>query len=920
MASGPPLRRLLKQPKITFSHGAPKKLKISCSTKEINEAARRQNCSVTEVPKDGNCLFSALALQLHAVKHTLTVQSACDIRAAIVKFMRTSCGIRVRANIPGVLKNLSGKTFDEYIDEMAKDREWGDELVLSAAVELYNRKCLVVCEDGSQYYIDKSSNGDSNEPLMTGSDSNEITTTSEQLGEPFRLGFIKAENHYVSLNLLHINSDNNGDSGQNILHIDSDNMMLLDNIDSCEINVSEAESVNVDEHIEISLTNKLPVCWSNSQYEHFKKENQWLLVRDSNLGCAVCAEVKQLVTSSKTGVRSQLNQEWVTTSIHYYGDTAKKQQMSLRKKIHDHRTSISHIEAQNILNTKKSEELSSTLARNSQEASVTTSRVFRTAYYIAKHNRPYSDHPELLDLQGANGINVGRVLQSNVTCTEIIDCIAKTMKERLLTHMRNSQAPFSILIDESTSLGKKTCMVVYIRCSVNNEKPTTFFLALVEPLSTNAEGIHESLMTCLHEHGLTDQYIGDNLICICTDGASVMMGKNSGVQTLLKKSFPRVLGWHCMNHRLELSVNDAVKSCTEINHFVIFIHKLYCTYSQSPKNIRELTKSAVQLETQIMRIGRMLETRWVASSFKTVIAVWTSYRALHDHFQYAATDVLRDAKERASFSGLDKKLTSTAFVHNLGVMLDALEELKGLSEALQSRDIAMSTANKLIKRQIDVFRGRKEVGGHYQMLASSAISEKSFLGVPIHESKVTEKLINSSQFYQALIDNMSKRLLQKCDEEWFDKVSCLVPSSWPSVLPPTYGEDSLRSMSEFFQMNFGTLRNEYRDFKENRNCVGEVLSKILRSIDSVAVSTAECERGFSGMNDICTSTRTRLSTNHISSLMFVKLVGPPVLLWNPQPYVDRWLVTKRSADYLACMSRKAPNNTSHDYESLWKTF
>lgn len=916
MASGPPLNRLLlKQSKINFSHGAPKKLKISHSTDKMNEEARHQNCSVTDVPKDGNCMFSALALQLHALRHTLTLQSACDVRADIIKFMRISSEIRVRANIPGVLK---GKTFDDYIEVMAKDREWGDEIVLSAAVELYNRKCLIIREDGSQYFIKKGSTGDGSE------------STSEQIGEPIRLGFNRAENHYVSLHLLHIDNNN------------SESMILLDRSHPCDIiNVSESDNVNADEHVhhseskhvvtaedyeehqsslEISLTNTLPVCWSNSQYEHFKKENQWLLVRDSKLGCTVCAEVKQLVALTKTGVRSLLSQEWVNTAIHCYGDTIKKQQMSLRKKIHDHRVSTSHIEAQNILNTKKTEQLSSTLARNAQEASATTARVFRTAYYIAKHNRPYSDHPDLLDLQGANGIDVGRVLQSNVTCTEIIDCIAETMKERLLTQMKIEQAPFSILIDESTSLGRKTCMVVYIRCSINNEKPTTFFLALVEPISTNAKGIHESLIACLHAHGLNDQYIADNLMCMCTDGASVMMGKNAGVQTLIKNTFPRVLGWHCMNHRLELSVNDAIKSCTEINHFVIFIHKLYCIYSQSPKNTRELAKSALQLETQIMRIGRMLETRWVASSFKTVIAVWTSYRALHDHFQYAGTDADRDMKERASFSGLDKKLTSTAFVHNLGVMLDALEELKDLSEALQSRDITSSTANKLIKRQIDVFRGRKEVGGHYQMLASTAVSETSFLGVPLHESKVTEKLINSSQFYQALIDNMSKRLLQTCDEEWFDNITCLDPSSWPSILPPTYGEDALRILSEFFQMNFGTLRNEYRDFKENSTCVGEVLSKLIRSVNSVAVSTAECERGFGGMNDICTSTRTRLSTNHMSSLMFIKLVGPPVMFWNPQPYVDRWLVTKRSADYLACMSRKAQDQKKHDYEILWKTF
>lgn len=48
------------------------------------------------------------------------------------------------------------------------------------------------------------------------------------------------------------------------------------------------------------------------------------------------------------------------------------------------------------------------------------------------------------------------------------------------------------------------------------------------------------------------------------------------------------IGWHCFNHRLELSVHDAVKACTELNHFKIFMQKLYTVYSAFPKNRRGL--------------------------------------------------------------------------------------------------------------------------------------------------------------------------------------------------------------------------------------------------------------------------------------------------------------------------------------------
>jgi len=33
---------------------------------------------------------------------------------------------------------------------------------------------------------------------------------------------------------------------------------------------------------------------------------------------------------------------------------------------------------------------------------------FRTAYYVANNDKPYTDHPDLIDLQKANDISVGR--------------------------------------------------------------------------------------------------------------------------------------------------------------------------------------------------------------------------------------------------------------------------------------------------------------------------------------------------------------------------------------------------------------------------------------------------------------------------------------------------------------------------------
>jgi hypothetical protein len=104
--------------------------------------------------------------------------------------------------------------------------------------------------------------------------------------------------------------------------------------------------------------------------------------------------------------------------------TKADRQKSLRKKVHEHGKSASHCEAYNVIVTAEQKTLEKAVEHQESGYMETTSTVFRTAYYLAKQNRPFVDHPELLDLQRLNGVDVGRVLHSNVVCADIIDHIA----------------------------------------------------------------------------------------------------------------------------------------------------------------------------------------------------------------------------------------------------------------------------------------------------------------------------------------------------------------------------------------------------------------------------------------------------------------------------------------------------------------
>ena len=113
----------------------------------------------------------------------------------------------------------------------------------------------------------------------------------------------------------------------------------------------------------------------------------------------------------------------------------------------------------------------------------------------------------------------------------------------------------------------------------------------------------------MKKHGMDSDYLQVYLICFASDGASVMTGRASGIVTKLKELFPNVVFWHCSNHKLELAVNDCVKAVGGINNIKIFMDKLYSLYSASPKNKMELQNAAQSLETELLKIGKMLDTR-----------------------------------------------------------------------------------------------------------------------------------------------------------------------------------------------------------------------------------------------------------------------------------------------------------------------
>ena len=145
-----------------------------------------------------------------------------------------------------------------------------------------------------------------------------------------------------------------------------------------------------------------------------------------------------------------------------------------------------------------------------------------------------------------------------------------------MPHPAIPRSVISILTDESTSSSGIACLIIYLRYTFN-DFPINIFVDLLELNATNPSEIANQIQNCLHRHGFSDSYLSDNLLGFCGDGASIMTEPNTGALTQLKQKFPRLVGWHCLNHRFELALSDAVN--VAVIHFKCFMDTLYALYS-----------------------------------------------------------------------------------------------------------------------------------------------------------------------------------------------------------------------------------------------------------------------------------------------------------------------------------------------------
>ncbi|KAJ4427136.1 hypothetical protein ANN_24752 [Periplaneta americana] len=171
-------------------------------------------------------------------------------------------------------------------------------------------------------------------------------------------------------------------------------------------------------------------------------------------------------------------------------------------------------------------------------------------------------------------------------------------------------------------------------------------------------------------------------------------------------------------------------------------------------------------------------------------------------------------------------------------------------------------------------------------------------------------------FYNSLRQRMENRLLSKEDTQLPEWTKVLYPEYWPDNVEKnvSFGEIEVESLCKRLRIPERQVLRGYREFLTKKKMPATLLV-LVNTINSIPISTAEYERGFSQMNLILTPTRASLQIKTLSTLMFIKHA------FRPLSYVNSWFLKGRHLATDTKSKERAREDSSTSVMSfVWNLF
>ncbi|XP_063220238.1 SCAN domain-containing protein 3-like isoform X1 [Bacillus rossius redtenbacheri] len=221
-------------------------------------------------------------------------------------------------------------------------------------------------------------------------------------------------------------------------------------------------------------------------------------------------------------------------------------------------------------------------------------------------------------------INVAKnVPISNDTVARRVNVLSAQMKEN--TRQKLSEFVYFLLaVDESTDVASVAQLMCFVRCIDSHGTVDNLFLTVL-PLPGSTTG--QDIYTAVTNFFVSSEIDVSKLVCVVTDGAPSMVGKNKGFVTLLKKDerFPSFIHFHCLIHVENLASH--FQSVPEIpEHFKVIV-KVINFFAAKPLNKCLLRVFLQDLSAPHFDLILHTDVRWLSRG-KTISCVWELFEEI----------------------------------------------------------------------------------------------------------------------------------------------------------------------------------------------------------------------------------------------------------------------------------------------------
>ena len=491
----------------------------------------------------------------------------------------------------------------------------------------------------------------------------------------------------------------------------------------------------------------------------------------------------------------------------------------------------------------------------------------------------------------------------------IISLLADSVKAMIMNEVHSAQY-YTLIADETKDVSKTEQLSLVLRY-VYNCKTCERFVTYKKCDELISEALFRYIMNALREMDIDI----NNCVSQCYDGASVMSGCNTGVQTRVNDINPAAIYIHCHAHQLNLVLVD---SCKKLDHASAFFSLLECVYvymSSSVPHSVFINKQRQLGFTRLVQLKQLSDTRW-SCRYTSIQAVTSTLPAIVSTLEELAEDSnTRSVQAR----GLLHQMKSFSFFLSLVLFEKIFGMTNNLSNLLQAEHLNYATAASCIKATKTTLSDlRSEEAWEKVWEKSLSLAEKfgiddcparprrarrmpqrfDHADVIVDAAVVTpgETAIEDyrTHVYYATIDVLLEEMNNRFSElnlSLFTALDALLPTSTHfldmSTLTPflshySIGKTAVESEASLAKNFFSerrdsdpsseadTLHEAYHLLSQVSECFPEII-KCYKIAMTIGVSSATAERSFSSLRRTKTYLRSTMGQTRLSDLALLTI-------------------------------------------------